>query len=66
MPWETTDAMDQKKRMIEQWQSGRYSKAELARRFGVSRTTVYEWIGRFNACGCRKADSFAGHRIMFF
>ena len=66
MPWETTDVMDQTKRMIEQWQSGRYSKAELARRFGVSRTTVYEWIGRFNACGCRKADSFAGHRIMFF
>ena len=32
--------MDQKKQMIEQWQSGRYSKAELARRFGVSRTTV--------------------------
>ena len=51
MPWETTDAMDQKKQMIEQWQSGRYSKAELARRFGVSRTTVYEWIGRFSACG---------------
>ena len=44
--------MDQKKQMIEQWQSGRYSKAELARRFGVSRTTVYEWIGRFSACGC--------------
>ena len=51
MPWETTDAMDQKAQMIEQWQSGRYSKAELARRFGVSRTTVYEWIGRFSACG---------------
>ncbi len=51
MPWETTDAMDQKKRMIEQWQSGRYSKAELARRFGVIRTTVYEWIGRFSASG---------------
>ena len=51
MPWETTDAMDQKKRMIEQWRSGRYSKAELARRFGVIRTTVYEWIGRFSASG---------------
>ena len=22
MPWETTDAMDQKKQLIEQWQSG--------------------------------------------
>ena len=52
MPGETTDAMDQKEQMIEQWQSGRYSKAELARRFGVSHTTVYEWIGRFSACGC--------------
>ena len=31
MPWETTDAMDQKKQMIEQWQSGRYSKAERSR-----------------------------------
>ena len=44
--------MDQKEQMIEQWQSGRYSKAELARRFGVSRTTMYEWIGQFSACGC--------------
>ena len=52
MPGETTDTRDQKKQMIEQWQSGRYSKGELARRFGVSRTTVYEWIGRFSACGC--------------
>ena len=46
MPWETTDARDQKKQLMEQWQSGRYSKAELARRCGVSRTAVYEWIGR--------------------
>ena len=32
--------MDQKKQLIEQWQSGRYSKAELARRFGVAGDTV--------------------------
>ncbi len=40
MPWQTMAGTDQKKQMIEQGQSDRYSKAELARRFGVSRTTV--------------------------
>ena len=49
MPWETTAARDQEKQLIEQGQSGGYSKAELARRFGVSRTTVCEWSGRFSA-----------------
>ena len=51
MPWKTTDVMDQKKQMIAEWQSGRYSKAALARRFAVSRTTVYEWTGRFKRGG---------------
>ena len=49
MAWETTGVMDAKKPMSEQWQSGRYNKAELARCFGMSCTTVHEWIGRFNA-----------------
>ena len=44
MPWETTDARDQKKQLIEQWQSGRYSKAELARRCGASGPEM-RWLG---------------------
>ena len=51
MPWKTTSVMDQKKQLIEEWHSGRYTKAALARRYGVSRTTVYEWIGRFQRHG---------------
>ena len=37
--------------MIEEWRSDRYSKAELAGRFGVSRTTIHEWVGRYSDSG---------------
>jgi transposase-like protein len=43
--------MDEKQQMISEWQSGQYSKAALARRYGVSRTTLYKWIERYEQAG---------------
>ena len=47
MPWKETRVMDQKIRMIGDWLSEEYSVSELSRIYGVSRKTVYKWIGRY-------------------
>jgi transposase InsO family protein len=49
MPW-SRGAVDERKRLIALWEAG-HSPTELARRFGVSRPTVYETIGRWMAEG---------------
>ena len=47
MPWKETRVMDQKVQMIGDWLSGEYSVSELSRTYGVSRRTLYKWIGRY-------------------
>jgi len=42
--------VDERKRLIALWEAG-HSPTELAKRFGVSRPTVYETIGRWMAEG---------------
>jgi len=37
MPWEQTSAMDQRVKFIADCLSGRYSKSELCRAYGISR-----------------------------
>ena len=51
MPWNQTDAMKERLKMIGEHASGDYGPSELARRYGVSRKTVYEWIARYEAEG---------------
>ena len=46
MPFRETDRVEQREALVEAWKSGTYRVAELARRFGVSRPTVYLWIDR--------------------
>lgn len=43
--------MDQKVQMIGDWLSGEYGVSELGKMYGVSRKTVYKWIGRYEAEG---------------
>ncbi len=50
MPWKVSDVMEQRYRCIVDWQEGE-SVAELARREGVSRKTIYKWIGRHEELG---------------
>ena len=51
MPWLETDAMTERGRLLMDWQSGEYSKADLARRYRVSRKTVHVLVSRFEAEG---------------
>jgi len=48
MPWEQTSAMDQRVKFIADCLSGRYSKSELCRAYGISRPTAYKWIKRYH------------------
>jgi transposase InsO family protein len=51
MPWKVSDSMDQRMRMIVDHDSDEYTIAELSRIYGVSRRTVYKWLGRYEAAG---------------
>lgn len=45
--------MDQRERMVLMWLSGHYTAADVAARFEVSRTTLYDWTARYRAEGRR-------------
>ena len=51
MPWKETCVMDQRVQMVGDWLSGEYSVSELSRAYGVSRPTIYEWVGRYREHG---------------
>lgn len=51
MPWKETCAMDEKMRMIGDHLKGELTISELSRTYGVSRNTVYKWIGRYEEGG---------------
>jgi transposase InsO family protein len=63
MPWQETDVKDEKRSLIEEWMSGDWKIAELARQYGVSRKAVYELTGRFEeeGWGCLEERSRAPH-----
>jgi transposase InsO family protein len=54
MPWKTCDLMDKRSEFVELASRGSANKAELCRRFGISRKTGYKWLGRQ-----RKGDGLA-------
>jgi putative transposase len=51
MPWKVSDVMEQRYALIERWRSGEESVAELARRYQLSRKTIYKWMDRFEEEG---------------
>src|SRR6186997_3086535 len=53
MPWQQTDTMTERTKMISEHLSGDYGVSELARKYGVSREKVYKWIGRYEEEGWR-------------
>jgi putative transposase len=58
MPWKETCVMNERTIMISEYLSGDYSIAELARRRGISRKSVYKWIERYERDPCQGlADS---------
>lgn len=51
MPWKETGRVFERTRFIKEYLSGCYSIAELASRYGVSRKTMYKWLGRHEESG---------------
>ena len=49
--WEEVKPMEQRLRFILDYQHGYFSVAELCNRFGISRTTGYKWINRYQTSG---------------
>jgi transposase InsO family protein len=56
MPWKEVTAMSHRRELVFLAEQGEVSVAELARRFGVSRKTIYKWLARARA---DPAESFA-------
>lgn len=46
MPWKARTAMDERKALLAEVQRGEESVAELSRKYGVSRKTIYQWKQR--------------------
>jgi len=53
MPWKETEAMSERMEMVSQYEREGETVSELARWYGVSRKTVYKWIGRYEQEGLR-------------
>ena len=51
MPWSETSTMDQKRLFIKDYHRGAFSRAELCRRYEISRPTGDKWVDRFEAAG---------------
>ena len=51
MAWKETSVMDERMKMISDYLRDEYCLSELAEQYGVSRKTVYKWIGRYEAGG---------------
>ena len=58
MPWKEYKLMDQKLLFIGDYLRGYFSVTELCNRFGISRTTGYKWINRYQASG--RPDALLG------
>lgn len=48
MPWKELSAMEQRMELITDWLKDDYTVVELGRIYGVSRKTVYKWLGRYH------------------
>src|SRR5262245_6223700 len=51
MPWRESAAMDERLKLIREWQRRVYTVSELSARYGVSRQCVYKWVERYHAEG---------------
>jgi transposase-like protein len=51
MPWQETSLMDQRVQFIADAQREADDVAELARRYGISRTTAYKWMAQYASDG---------------
>ena len=51
MPWRVTSPVKERERLVRAHLTGKYTIAELAQVFGVSRKTAHKWLKRFGDSG---------------
>jgi len=51
MPWKTMEVMDQKIRLIVDWGTKKFSKADLSCKYEISRPTIDKWLARYGQEG---------------
>lgn len=63
MPWNETDAMDQRSKFVMAYSTRQFEMTELCRLYGISRPTGYKWVERHQAEGVAglKERSRAAH-----
>src|SRR5436190_16939319 len=49
MPWTETCPMDQRIAFVADWLRDEWTMTELAKRYGISRKTCYQWVDRYEA-----------------
>jgi transposase len=64
MAWKGHGALEERFRFVQDWESEDWSMAELCRFYGVTRTTGYKWIDRYDRGGLEalRDQSRAPHR----
>lgn len=51
MPWKEVNPMELRKQFITDWRTGKRTVMELCALYGISRTTAYKWIERYELAG---------------
>jgi transposase InsO family protein len=51
MPWKVSDVEKERARFVTEWESEDWDLSELCRQYGISRSTGYKWIDRYEVCG---------------
>jgi transposase InsO family protein len=49
--WKESSVMNERMKMIQEYESGDYSISELAEQYEVSRKTIYKWLDRYEGSG---------------
>jgi transposase InsO family protein len=63
MPFQTTDPLMERARLVAAHLDGQFSVTELATRFAVSRPTVYKWIDRYRDGGAEALRDHSRARL---
>ncbi len=51
MPWKVINQMDLKNQLVTDYNKEHFSITDLSQKYGISRPTVYKWLGRYEQLG---------------
>ena len=51
MPWKVSGVMEERVRFVTEWESQDWSLAELCQDYGITRSTGYKWLDRYELSG---------------